>query len=123
MRLFPPVWAVGRQAVKATEIGGRAIPKGSIVQTSQWLMHRDGRFFPDPERFLPERWTGEFYRELPKGAYFPFGMGERLCIGMRFAWMAGVLVLATQGQKWQMRLVSEADGGNPIDAPLESSAE
>jgi cytochrome P450 len=105
MRLYPPVWAVGRQAREATEIGGRAIPKGSIVQTSQWLMHRDERFFPEPERFLPERWTGEFYRNLPKGAYFPFGVGERLCLGMRFAWMAGIIVLATQGQEWRMRLV------------------
>ena len=107
LRLFPPVPAVGRRAVEAVEIGGRTIPRGSVVEVCPWLLHRDPRFFPEPERFAPERWTEELEQRLPKGAYFPFGMGPRLCIGMHLAAMAGVVLLATLGRRWRMRSVSQ----------------
>lgn len=102
MRLFPPVPAVGRRAERSVLIGGRRIPKGSIVEFCPRLLHRDARFFPDPERFAPERWTADFERSLPSGAYIPFGLGPRHCIGMPFAWAAGISVLASLGQRWRM---------------------
>ena len=75
MRLFPPVWSFGRQARVSTTIDGVAVPPGTIVQASQWLLHRDPRFYPEPSRFMPNRWTREFEKSLPKGAYIPFGIG------------------------------------------------
>jgi len=71
---------------------------------SQYIMHRDERFFPEPERFDPERWTAESQAQRPKFSYFPFGGGARVCIGEQFAWMEGILLLATIAQQWQMRL-------------------
>jgi len=76
------------------------------VITSQYITHRDPRFWPDPERFDPERWTPEAQAERPKFAYFPFGGGPRICIGEQFAWMEGVLVLATIAQRWRLRAAS-----------------
>ncbi len=106
MRLYPPAWIVGRQALNDYQLGdGEYVaPEGSTLFASQYIMHRDARFFPEPERFQPERWTPERKASLPKFAYFPFGGGPRVCIGEPFAWMEGVLLLATLGQKWRMRL-------------------
>lgn len=105
MRLFPPVWAMGRQANQDMDVGPFFVPKGTMLYVSQYLLQRDERFFPgplrfDPDRFLPERSTGR-----PKFAYFPFGAGGRQCIGEAFAWMEGTLLLAAIGQKWKLRLV------------------
>jgi len=75
---------------------------------SQWVMHRDPRFYDEPEEFRPDRWLEERYRSAPRFSYFPFGGGPRICIGASFAMTEAVLVLATVGQKWQMRLTSEA---------------
>jgi cytochrome P450 len=72
---------------------------------SPYVMHRDPRWFPEPDRFDPERWTPEARDARPKFSYFPFGGGSRLCIGERFAWMEGTLMLATIAQKWRLRLV------------------
>lgn len=107
MRLFPPVPAVGRRASEPVAIGGRHIPRGSIVEVSPWLLHRDPRFFAEPERFVPERWAEELERSLPKGSYLPFGIGPRVCIGMHFASLAGVVLLATLGRRWRMRSLSD----------------
>lgn len=101
MRLFPPAWAVGRQVLEACEFGGYVVPAGATVVASQWVMHRDERYFPEPNRFLPERWLRAVH---PKFAYFPFGAGSRQCIGENFAWMEGVLILATIAQSWQLQL-------------------
>lgn len=106
MRLYPPAWAVSRRAIEPVTIGGYPVPAGSGVLASQWTLHRDPRFFPDPLAFRPERWTEELEAGLPKLAYFPFGGGPRICIGMGFAWMEGILLLATLGRRWRMRLVS-----------------
>ncbi|HXM36088.1 MAG TPA: cytochrome P450 [Pyrinomonadaceae bacterium] len=104
MRLYPPAWAIGRMSLADCEIGGYFVPKGSLVLMSQYVMHRDQRYFPDPLRFDPERWTEERRGSRPQFSYFPFGGGPRRCIGESFAWMEGVLLLATLAQQWQMRL-------------------
>ena len=104
MRLYPPAWAIGRMSLADCEIGGYFVPKGSLVVMSQYVMHRDERYFPDPLRFDPGRWTEEGRAKRPQFSYFPFGGGLRRCIGESFAWMEGVLLLATLAQQWQMRL-------------------
>ena len=104
MRLFPPAWIVGRRALSDYEVGGYAIPRRSIVVASQWVTHRDPRYFPDPERFDPERFRPEAKAARPKFSYFPFGGGPRVCIGEGFAWMEGVLLLATLARRWKLRL-------------------
>ena len=111
MRLYPPAWAISRKAIEPVTIGGYSFPAGSGVLAAQWLIHRDPRFFEDPLSFRPERWTEELEASLPKLAYFPFGGGPRICIGMGFAWMEGVLLLATLGRRWSMRLVP----GHPVE--------
>jgi cytochrome P450 len=104
MRLYPPAYAVGRWVLEPHTFGGYEIPRHSVVLCSQWVVHRDARFYPEPERFAPSRWTAEARAALPKFAYFPFGGGNRVCIGEGFAWMEGVLLLATLAQHWRMRL-------------------
>ncbi|HEV7238250.1 MAG TPA: cytochrome P450 [Thermoanaerobaculia bacterium] len=101
MRLFPPAWAVGRMALEDVTIGEWTVPRGALVLVSQWVTHRDARFWPDPERFDPLRFTPDAKAARPKMAYFPFGGGPRICIGESFAWMEGVLLLATLTQKWR----------------------
>ena len=105
MRLYPPVWAIGRMALTDCEIGGYLVPKRSLVVMSQYVMHRDLRYFSDPFRFDPERFTPEARESRPPFSYFPFGGGPRRCIGEGFAWMEGILLLATLARRWQMRLV------------------
>ena len=111
MRLFPPAWAIGRRALRDQELGGARVPAGALVLSSPWLMHRDPRFFPEPLRFDPDRFTPEARAARPKLAYFPFGAGARGCIGEPFAWMEGVLVLATLAQRWALRAVP----GHPVE--------
>jgi cytochrome P450 len=94
MRLYPPAWLIGREAVKDCEIGGRRVAAGTSVIVSQWLAHRDPRYFAEPERFWPERWANEATKNLPKFAYFPFGGGPRVCIGSAFAMLEATLALA-----------------------------
>ncbi len=105
MRLYPPAWAIGRLALKEFEIAGYVVPARSLVLMSQFVMHRDPRYFRDPLRFDPERWTAAGRDSRPQFSYFPFGGGPRRCIGEGFAWMEGILLLATLAQQWQMRLV------------------
>jgi cytochrome P450 len=105
LRLYPPAWAIGRMAKQPFSLGDIEIPANSICILSPYLMHRDARWFPDPEKFDPERWTPEAREARPKFAYFPFGGGARVCIGERFAWMEGVIVMAAIAQKWRLRLV------------------
>lgn len=105
MRLYPPAWALGRLAVKDFQLDGYTIPAGSLILLSQFVMHRDERFFKDAEHFLPERWAEDEGEARPQYSYFPFGGGPRRCIGESFAWMEGVLLLATIARKWRMRLV------------------
>jgi cytochrome P450 len=105
MRLYPPAWGIGRRAIQDYRIGDYTIPAQSILLMSPYVVQRDPRWFPDPERFDPNRWLPENAAERPKFSYFPFGGGARVCIGERFAWMEGVLLLATIAQRWRLRLV------------------
>lgn len=104
MRLYPPAWAIGRRAIQDYAIGEYAIPAQSILLMSPYVVHRDPRWFPDPEKVDPERWLPERAAARPKFSFFPFGGGARVCIGERFAWMEGVLLLATLAQRWRLRL-------------------
>ena len=106
MRLYPPAWALGRLALEDHEVGGYTIPRGSLVLVSQYVIHRDPRFWPDPERFDPERFAPEAKAARPQFAYFPFGGGPRRCIGEGFAWTEAVLILATLARRWRARLVA-----------------
>jgi cytochrome P450 len=110
MRVYTPVSLMARRAVADYAVGGYSLPAGTIVLLSQHVTHHDPRWFPDPLRFDPDRWTAEFRRALPRFAYFPFGGGERQCIGEPFAWLEGVLLLATLGQRWRLRAVP----GHPV---------
>ncbi len=106
MRLFPPVWALGRKATEDCVIGERPIPKDSIILMSQYVTHRDPEYFDEPEKFKPERWTLKMQESLPDFAYFPFGGGARRCIGEQFSWTEGILLLATFGREWRFRMDS-----------------
>ncbi|HEX5228890.1 MAG TPA: cytochrome P450 [Bryobacteraceae bacterium] len=104
LRLYPPAWAIGRKAIADFSLGGYDIPAGSIFIVSPYVVQHDARWFPNPDRFDPERWTPEAREARPKFSYFPFGGGARVCIGERFAWMEGVILLAAIAQKWRFRL-------------------
>lgn len=107
MRLYPPAWAMGRQATEDVELGPYRLPAGCYIFFSQYLIQRSPEFWPDPLSFRPERFAGENMRAArARFEYFPFGAGSRQCIGEAFAWMEGVLVLATCAQKWKMLLVA-----------------
>ena len=103
LRLYPPAWGIGRRALEDFPVGDFVIPARSVVLMSPYVVHRDPRWFPDPLAFRPERWLVED-PSRPKFAYFPFGGGARVCIGERFAWMEGTLLLAAIGQRWRLRL-------------------
>ena len=105
LRLYPPAWAMGRYARNDFALGDYFLPARTTVLISQFVTHRDPRYFPDPLRFDPDRFTAEGKAKRTKFTYFPFGAGVRQCIGESFAWMEGVLILATLAQKWKLRLV------------------
>jgi cytochrome P450 len=101
MRLYPPAWVVGREAVAAAPIGDWIVPTGGIAIACQLVMHRNPRVWREPDAFRPERWSNGETAELPRFAYFPFGGGNRICIGESFAWTEAVLVLATIARRWR----------------------
>jgi cytochrome P450 len=105
MRLYPPVWSMGRSVGNDYTLGQYTVPAGSTIMMSQYVMHRDSRYYNEPDQFDPERWSSEARSSLPRFSYFPFGGGIRACIGEPFAWMEGILVLATIGRQWKMHLV------------------
>jgi cytochrome P450 len=107
MRLYPPAWAIVRNSLKDCEIGGYRVPAGATLVMSQWVMHRDPRYYDQPERFQPGRWLDGRAQGAPKFAYFPFGGGPRTCIGASFAAMEAVLVLATIAQRYQIRIAPD----------------
>jgi cytochrome P450 len=115
LRLYPPAWTTTREAQEEVTIGGYVLPRGSVIFLSQWVSHRDARFFPRPDDFLPERWAGGFEKLLPKGAYFPFALGPRICIGNQFALMEARLILAVIAQRWRLEL---APGQEVVPQPV-----
>jgi cytochrome P450 len=108
MRLYPPVWVTARTCVQTYEIAGFQIKSGSVVVAPQFVVHRDPRFFPDPLRFDPVRFTEENKATRPRFAYFPFAAGSRQCIGEGLAWMEGVFVLAVIARDWRLTLPAGA---------------
>jgi cytochrome P450 len=109
VRLYPPAWSLARTVIKEFEIGGYRIPAGSNVVMSQWIMHRDARYFPDPTKFDPDRWLPEKSQKLPRFAYFPFGGGPRQCIGASFAMMEATILLSTIAQRFSMTTMPGQD--------------
>jgi len=107
LRLYPPVWCFGREAQATIQLGDYFIPRGTQILLAQWVTHRDARFFPEPERFLPERWEPERERRIPNYAYFPFGGGPRRCIGSNVAMMEATLLLAIVVQRFRVVLQLE----------------
>lgn len=105
MRVYPPVYLIGREATRDLELGGYRVKKGYTIFMSQWVNHRDLRYFPNPEEFLPERWLDGLVTRIPKYAYYPFGGGPRVCIGNTFALMEAALILAAVGQKYRFTLM------------------
>jgi cytochrome P450 len=104
LRLYPPAWLIGRRALVDVELGGYLVPAGSIVILSPWVTHRDARFFHEPLRYDPDRWTGQAEAGRPRFSYFPFGGGIRRCIGESFALMEAKLLLASIARHWRLRL-------------------
>ncbi len=111
LRLYPSTWAIGREAVNDTWLGGQRIRKGTTVLLSPWLLHRDARFFDQPAMFRPDRWADGLAERLPRFAYAPFGGGQRVCIGSEFAQLEVALVLTTIAQRFRIAL------NNPTRAP------
>ncbi len=108
MRVYPPVYLIGREATQELELGGYRVKKGYTIFMSQWVNHRDPRYFPNPEKFLPERWEDGLAKQIPKYAYYPFGGGQRVCIGNTFALMESAIILAAVGQKYRFTLMPDA---------------
>ncbi len=104
LRMYPPVWSIGRVVEDDYLIGKYTIPKGSSIIMSQYVMHHDSRFYDNPNEFNPDRWTDEFKRSLPRFSYFPFGGGIRGCIGEPFSWQEGILLMATISSNWTVSI-------------------
>lgn len=111
LRLYPPAWVIGRRAVEDVDLGAVAVPAGAIVVLSPFVTHRDARWYPEPERFDPDRWLPQARAARPQYAFFPFGGGRRLCIGESFARVEATLVLATIARRWSLRLAP----GHPVE--------
>ena len=103
MRLYPPAWIIGRRLTTDLHLDGRHTPAGTLVAVSPLLLHRDPRWFPDPQRFDPDRWLDERRTAVPRYAYLPFGAGSRSCIGEQFAWTEATTVLAVIASRWTAR--------------------
>ena len=107
LRLYPPSWTIPRQAVHDCEIGGYYVPAGTSLTISQWVMHRDLRFFDEPKEFRPERWANDLEKSLPPFVYFPFGGGARQCIGQSLAMTEMMLILAVLCRNFDLELQTD----------------
>ena len=115
MRLYPPAYIVGRRAMEPYSVGGFEFPARTLFLCPQFIVHRDPRWWPEPEKFLPERWfDAAAMAARPKMAYFPFGAGTRICVGEQFAWMEAMIVLATLARRWRVLV----DGPDPALEPI-----
>jgi cytochrome P450 len=107
LRLYPAGFAAAREPLADMMVAGRTVPKGTVLLMSQWVRHRDPRVFEEPEAFRPERWTPDFEKSLRRADYFPFGIGQRQCIGQAFARLELMIALATLRQRYRFELVSD----------------
>ena len=115
MRLYPPAYIIGRRATDAYAVRGFTFPARTIFLAPQFIVHRDPRWWPDPDRFDPSRWLHpETSATRPKLAYFPFGAGTRICVGEQFAWMEAMLVLATLARRWRVHVPGPDPALEPI---------
>ena len=114
LRLYPPAFTTFRQPTEPVTLGGYDVAPDAQLTIPQWLVHRDERWYDDPDAFRPERWTDEFEATLPDYAYYPFGGGPRHCIGMRFARMEAKLAIATLAQRYRFETVTEP----PLDLAM-----
>jgi cytochrome P450 len=114
LRLYPSTWAIGREAVNDTWLGGQRIRRGTTVLLSPWLLHRDARFFDQPATFRPERWANGLAQNLPRFAYAPFGGGQRVCLGSEFAQLEAALVLTTIAQRFRIALSNPTRPPEPM---------
>jgi cytochrome P450 len=113
LRIRPSVWALSRLTNEEYTMGEYAIPSNSVIFMSQYAMHNSPKYYVDPDKFIPERWTKEFLFKLPRFAYFPFGGGIRSCIGETFAVQEGILALATIFQRWNILLTEKGISFEP----------
>jgi cytochrome P450 len=113
MRLCPPVWVAPRRALEDLTLGSVPIPRGAHVLISQYVTHRDPRFFNAPDEFQPERWMGDLEKSLPRGAYFPFGAGTRKCLGDQFALLEGRIIILEIARRMQLSLQSRFPTAQP----------
>jgi cytochrome P450 len=109
LRLYPPIWGFGRQAMRDTEFGPYRIPTGTILFASQWVLQRDSRYFTDPLRFDPDRWSNGLVTRLPRCVYMPFGVGPRRCLGSTFAILELVTALATVCRRFDLEPVARSE--------------
>lgn len=107
LRLYPPAYSFGREAVKECTIAGYRVPAGTTLFIFPWVIHHDARYYDDPLEFRPERWAGDLEGRLPRYSYLPFGHGPRLCIGRGFAMMEAVLIVATIARRFRIEWGSE----------------
>jgi cytochrome P450 len=107
LRLYPPAWALPREAIEDTEIGGYPIRRGSLLLGVPFLIQRDARYYDQPDAFLPERFADNAERHLPQHVYMPFGGGPRFCVGSTFALLAMQLTLATVYQRYDLQLITD----------------
>ena len=107
LRLYPPAWMIAREAQTDVVLNEHHFPKGSVLITLLYLMHRKEKYFEHPDQFIPDRWTDTGLQELPRFAYFPFGGGNRMCIGEGFAWMEAVLILSTVASRYRLALQTD----------------
>jgi cytochrome P450 len=115
MRLYPPAYGIGREALRDTTLGPFDVPAKTQLLFWQYAVHRDPRYFPGPDDFQPERWLDGLEERLPRFAYFPFGGGPRICIGNTFAMMEAVFVLAVLVSRYRVESIA------PLEVPLAPS--
>ncbi|TDV52060.1 cytochrome P450 [Actinophytocola oryzae] len=115
LRMYP-VWILMRRTLEPVELGGARLPEGAEVVVSPHALHHDPRNFPEPHRFDPERWAPERVGEVPRGAYVPFGAGNRMCVGYSFALLEMAVTAATIARRWRLRLA------RPVEVTYTSTA-
>jgi cytochrome P450 len=107
LRLYPPAWVIPRQAAETTELAGFEIPKGSFVNVFPWVIQRDSRFFAEPEKFDPDRFSSENEHQIYPFAWFPFGAGGRACIGRELALMEMEQIMTLVNQRFRLKFAPD----------------